>query len=220
VIQFISVEGPDGAGKTTQIQCLSQELKKFGYQVYITREPGGCVIAEKIRKIVLDSESSEMQPVTELLCYAAARAQHVEEVIKPRISNGEIVICDRFSDSTVAYQGYGRGLSHEVIESLNIIATGGLAPDRTLLFMVELEIGKKRLQTRNTKTKTTETRFDDEAAEFCSRVADGFSKLAKASPERIRMINANQSIAAVFNDVKRIGIPELFKNKTRDPHSL
>ena len=132
---FITMEGPDGSGKTTQIQLLEQVLKSQGYKVWVTREPGGTLIGEQIRKIILDVDNEEMDPMTEAILYAAARAQHVKQLIEPALDQGMIVLCDRFLDSSVAYQGVARGLGMDTIEGINQYATGGLVPDITFLLI-------------------------------------------------------------------------------------
>ncbi len=145
---FITFEGIEGCGKTTQIKLLEQHLTEKGFKVLLTREPGGCPIADQIRAILLDAANSAMTPSAELLLYAAARSQHVEEVIKPALADDCIVLCDRFTDATVAYQGYGRGLDLDSIGYLNQLATSGLKPQLTILLDCPVEVGLKRALAR------------------------------------------------------------------------
>lgn len=196
---FISLEGSDGAGKSTQAQLLSQYLIDAGYQVVMTREPGGTGISEQIREILLNPENMEMVNRTEMLLYAAARAQHVEQVIIPALQQGKVVICDRFIDSTIAYQGFGRGFEIDFLNHVNQLATGGLVPHITLLFDIPLEVGLERIKTTR---KNKEDRLEQQAKEFYLKVREGYLHLAKKYPERIKLVPANQSIEEVFTVVK------------------
>ena len=194
---FITFEGIEGCGKTTQLRRLAAGLQVAGHAVRLTREPGGCAIADTLRALLLDSANRAMAPNTELLLYAAARAQHVAEVIRPALEAGGIVLCDRFSDATLAYQGYGRGLDPEMIAELNRVATGGLAPDVTLLLDLPVEDGLARARERNADSDgPDEGRFEAEALAFHQRVRDGYLKLAAAEP-RIRVIDARGDQAMV-----------------------
>lgn len=194
---FITFEGIEGCGKTTQLQRLAAKLQADGHSVLITREPGGCAIADALRALLLDSANSAMAPSTELLLYAAARAQHVAEVIRPALDSGRIVLCDRFSDATLAYQGYGRGLDRQLIGELNRAATGGLSPDVTLLLDFPAAEGLARARRRNAGSDgPDEGRFEAESLAFHRRVRDGYLELAAAEP-RFRVIDANGDQAAV-----------------------
>jgi len=194
---FITFEGIEGCGKTTQLRRLAAELRAAGHAVQLTREPGGCAIADSVRALLLDSANSAMAPSTELLLYAAARAQHVAEVIRPALAAGGIVLCDRFSDATLAYQGYGRGLDPGIIAELNRLATGGLAPDVTLLLDLPVEDGLARARERNADSAgPDEGRFEAEALAFHQRVRDGYLQLA-AADSRIRVIDARGDQAMV-----------------------
>ena len=167
---FITFEGIEGSGKTTQIGLLGEHLESLGYSVVITREPGGCAISDKIRSILLDADNSSISPLTELLLYAAARSQHVSEVIIPALKRGNIVLCDRFTDATLAYQGSGRGIAREKVDMLNQLACQSLRPDLTVLIDCDVSVGLERARRRiETTSGPREERFELEALEFhCS----------------------------------------------------
>ncbi|UFS68963.1 dTMP kinase [Geomonas sp. RF6] len=193
---FITFEGIEGCGKTTQLRLLKERLQSAGEEVVATREPGGCAIADKVRTILLDAENSAMTPCAELLLYAAARAQHVEEVITPALRRGGIVLCDRFTDATVAYQGHGRGLDLDLIERLNALATGGVAPHLTLLMDCPVEVGLSRARARiESSAGEREERFELESMRFHERVRSGYLSLAQRYPERFIVIDAGQGVA-------------------------
>lgn len=190
---FITFEGIEGVGKTTQIRRLAAALQGKGRDVLITREPGGCPIADAIRGILLDPASAGLVPRSELLLYAAARAQHVDEVIRPALQEGKIVLCDRFSDATIAYQGHGRGLDLSLISELNCLASGGVVPDLTILLELPAAEGLKRARRRNADLSLEqEERFERESLEFHCRIREGYLQLAR-SEERFRVIDANGS---------------------------
>ena len=186
---FITIEGVEGAGKTTQAQRLAAAL---GPDVVLTREPGGTPVAERIRDIFLTSDG--ITPMTELLLIAAARAQHVDELIRPALAANQIVICDRFIDATVAYQGYRGGIDLALIHHLNSVATGGLTPDITFILDLPPEIGLQRQQSG----KTHRDRLDREPLELHRKVREGYLSAAKADPERVKLIDATQSPDAVY----------------------
>ncbi len=189
---FITFEGPEGSGKTTQIAALAEFLRQRGHAVFVTREPGGTSIGDRIRGILMDHASRAMQPRTEILLFLASRAQHVAEVIRPRLAKGEIVLCDRYRDATLAYQGYGYGLDIELLRKLNDFATEGLKPDLTLLLDVEVETGLRR------KSGGREwNRLDAYPLEFHRRVRQGYHTLAQAEPQRWVVIDASQPPDAV-----------------------
>jgi len=196
---FISFEGPDGSGKTTQVARLADTLTQLGYQVLITREPGGTPIGDQIRQVLADLKNTGMHPRSETLLFLAARAQLVEQVIKPRLADGHIVLCDRYADSTMAYQGYGHQNDLDQIQSLINFATGGLKPDLTLLLDVGAEVGLKR------KADGSEwNRLDAYSLEFHQRVRKGYLALAEAEPDRWVVINANQQADKVQDLVMRV----------------
>lgn len=196
---FITFEGPDGSGKTTQIGPLRDYLEDHGYSVLITREPGGTVIGDQVRQVLGDLRNTGMHPRTETLLFQAARAQLVEEVIKPHLQNGYIVLCDRYADSTVAYQGYGHQNDLDQIKTLIHYATGGLKPDLTLLFDMDVEEGLKR------KAQGAEwNRLDAYSLEFHQRVRSGYLRLAAAEPERWVIIEAGQSSEIIQSIIREI----------------
>jgi len=189
---FISFEGIEGTGKTIQSRLLRENLVKEGHEVILTEEPGGTRIGLKIRDVLLSVENKGMTPVTELLLYNASRAQHINEVILPALRMGVIVITDRFTDSTVAYQGYGRGIALEIINSLEIMVTEGLKPNITFLLDLEVEAGLKRNRGIN---KTDRLELED--VEFHKRVRDGYLQIAAKEPERIKLIDSSGSIEEI-----------------------
>ena len=192
---FITFEGPDGSGKTTQIELLANYLRQKGYEVITTREPGGTPISEKIRNIILDPNNKEESGVTEALLYAASRAQHVAEKIKPALSAGKIVLCDRFMDSSLAYQAYARGLGEDVI-AINMFAIQGCTPDLTLFLDLDPTIGQERQIARGKLD-----RLEQEGLIFQKKVYAGYQELIKKYPERFRVVNANREIKDIQNDI-------------------
>ncbi|PLY11663.1 MAG: dTMP kinase [Desulfuromonas sp.] len=206
--RFITFEGTEGCGKSTQLRLLADHLSRQGLQVCVTREPGGCPISDAIRQILLDPSSAGMDSKTELFLYAAARAQHLADVVRPALERGEVVLCDRFSDATVAYQGYGRGLDIEQIEHLNREATDGLVPDLTLLLDLPLETGLARAISRNSDSSEDEGRFEQEALAFHQRVRDGYLTLAR-SHDRFRVVPADGDIDEVATRIRHAVAPWL-----------
>lgn len=193
---FITFEGADGCGKTTQINKVVELLKEKGYDVVLTREPGSLEVGQKIRDIVLHHKGF-VSDNCEMFLYLADRSQHVDTFIKPAIDEGKIVLCDRHTDSTLAYQGYGRGRDIEKLDSLNKIATNGLSPDLTILFDVETEVAQ-------TRVGNEKDRIEAAGIEFHKKVRFGYLELAKQNPDRIKAVNANNSIETVYNDTKSI----------------
>lgn len=184
---FITLEGPEGSGKTSQLSQFAEFLRKLGYEVVTTREPGGTSIGDQIRQVLVSMENKKLHPRTEILLFLSARAQLVEELIKPSLENGKIVVCDRYGDSTLAYQGYGHGLPLEPLREMLRFATGGLVPDLTLYLDIEVEKGllrKKRGKEWN--------RLDAYEVEFHRRVRNGYLALAAEEPQRWCVIDANQ----------------------------
>ena len=201
---FITFEGVEGSGKTTQIQRLKKYLTQKGIPCKITREPGGCPIGEKVRKILLNPDHREMVPLSELLLYEAARAQHVKEVIDPFLKKGGVVLCDRFSDATIAYQGYGRKMDLRWIERLNHFSSRGIKPDVTFLLDCPSDIGLKRALKRNrTLKQEKEERFEKEKIQFHQRVRKGYLALAKKEPRRVKVIDTRQGEDKVFNKIRK-----------------
>ncbi len=193
---FITVEGPDGAGKTTQLQLLNDVLKEKGYNVMMTREPGGTRVGNEIRSLILNPDFEEMKEMTEILLYAASRAQHVEELIRPALEAGTIILCDRFVDASLAYQGYGLGHPIDLVRHINDSATGGLAPDRTYLFDLTVTDSKKRMMDRGALDRIEQR---DDA--FRARVYEGFQQIAASDPERVQIVQANRSIEVIHQDL-------------------
>lgn len=188
---FITFEGIEGCGKSTQINLLAAQLQHQGLQVLLTREPGGCPIADQIRGLLLDADNRAMVPMTELMLYAAARSQHLAEVVQPALAAGTLVLCDRFSDATRAYQAFGRGIDRQVMESLNDLACNGLTPDLTLLLDCPVEVGLARARQRIAGSSgPKEERFELESLQFHQRVRDGYLQLAAEEPDRFVVINA------------------------------
>jgi dTMP kinase len=197
--QFVTLEGVDGSGKSTVLSHLGQVLAAQGYPVVPTREPGGTDIGRAIRAVLLDVESTGMSPLCEVMLYAADRAQHVAEVIRPGLEVGNLVLCDRFTDSTIAYQCSGRGLDRDWVEQLCEVAAGGLVPDKTLLLDLPVEEGLRRLAHRraNQDEGRSESRLDEETIAFHRRVYAGYRALAEANPERIVIIDASLPVEEV-----------------------
>lgn len=192
---FVTLEGPEGAGKSTHAAMLSRRLRDLGWEVVAVREPGGTPVGESIRGLLQREE--HLEPEAELLLFAACRAQLVRSVILPALERGACVVCDRFADSTVAYQGFGRGLPLEVIERLNAFAVGGRWPDLTLLLDLEPELGLRRIAERYGREALSHDRIEKEAAAFHERVRRGFLRLAAQAPERWRVIDCSGDVAPV-----------------------
>lgn len=209
---FITFEGGEGSGKSTQIRLLAERLAKRGIGVVTTREPGGCPISDRIRAILLDADSREMTSTAELLLYAAARAQHVAQILSPALKSEKVVLCDRYCDATVAYQGHGRGLDLHLIRTLNDIATGGLYPDLTILIDCPVEVGLGRALGRIRKTAATEQReerFEMEDFSFHNAVRAGYASLAAAEPGRIVTVDGTAAIADVAAAIETIALSRL-----------
>jgi len=208
--RLITFEGIEGCGKSTHANLLAEYLESRGLKVLVTREPGGTRISEAIRNILLSPDFSEMHPYTEVLLYLASRAQHVYELILPSLQQGTIVICDRFSDSTLVYQGYVREININIIETMNKFATGGLTPDITFLLDVSPEEGLRRARSRNKKELRGEDRIEQEDIEFHSKVRTEYIELARRFSDRIHVIKANREIDEVQSDIRRIVDREIF----------
>ncbi len=206
---FITAEGIEGSGKTTQIHRLAETLRGQGYEVVETREPGGTLVAEDIRRLLLQMAGEPITPQSEVLLVLAARSQHIAHVIVPALQRGAVILCDRFFDSTLAYQGYARGLSIPQLAKLNRFATGGLVPDLTLLFDVPVPIGLARRR----KQVAGQNRLDRESVEFHEQVRKGFLALARQSDKRIKKVSTRQSPDIVARRVARLVIE--FLNRRR-----
>ena len=198
---FITFEGMDGSGKTTQMHRLAERLRSLGRTVTETVEPGGPPIAQKIRRILLDSANQELCPAAEILLYFASRAQNVDQWILPALERGEIVLSDRFTDSSLVYQGVGRGLGIATVTDLERIACRGLKPDLTILVDVDAEASLARALARNRAEPHCETRMDDQAIEFHLKVHQAYHALAAAEPERVRLVNGSAGIDEIECEV-------------------
>ena len=207
--KFITFEGPEGGGKSTHVRMLAERLRAEGRTVLVTREPGGTPLAEKIRGLV--REELDDPPVTrsEVLLFLAARAQVVSQVIRPALARGEWVLCDRFADSTFAYQGYGRGIDVGLLRNFNDFATEGLVPDLTILLDVPLEVSRSRLAARQAATATAADRIEQAGTMFHRRLREGFLELAQSEPKRFAVIDSSggveQVAAAVAAAVSQLG---------------
>lgn len=196
---FITMEGPEGAGKTTITQMLGKALQQEGYQVLLTREPGGVPISEQIREVILNKDNTAMDSRTEALLYAAARRQHLVEVVMPELERGGIVLCDRFIDSSLAYQGHARGLDIEEVYNINKFAIGDMMPDATLFFDIDPEEGLRRIQSNGEREVN---RLDLEALDFHKKVCEGYQFIINRWKERFIIVDAGRSIDEVFEETK------------------
>jgi dTMP kinase len=199
---FITFEGPDGAGKTTQLQRLAKELQGVGHEIVVTREPGGTAISDKIRSIILSPENQEMVDQTEVLLYAASRAQHVHELILPALQQSKIVLCDRFIDASIAYQAYGLGVNIELVKAINGFASSGLQATRTYLLDVPVEVSKERLLLRSQDSAQAPLdRIEQKGFEYHHRVRQGFHRIAEDEPNRVVVINAHRTEDEIAVDI-------------------
>ena len=203
---FITFEGIDGCGKSTQLRLLSSELRARGLSVVTTREPGGTTLGQKLRAALLDVEG-QVDPLAELLVFAADRAQHVRTVLRPALAENKIVLSDRYADATVAYQGSGRGFKPGLISEIVQLATGGLMPDLTLLF--DLTVPESAVRTRRRVAAKHTDRLDSENVEFHERVREAYLEIAKSNPQRVRIIDAHRSSPETHELVMDIVIPFL-----------
>lgn len=201
---FITFEGGEGSGKSTQMKLLTESLQKAGHTITTTREPGGTHLGAEIRRLLLSEKSAQLDPKTELLLYTADRCQHVQEVLRPALKKGHIVVCDRYQDSTTVYQGMARGLDSHWIQMCSELATGGLNPDLTFLLDLPPELGLKRSQHRLKTEAKDEGRFEQEDLEFHKKVREGFLNLAKQEPERFHVIEATQKIEVIHEEILEI----------------
>jgi dTMP kinase len=207
---FISIEGLDGSGKTTQIQMVLNYLRKQGVNYIYTREPGGTPLAEKIRQILLDPDNRGMSVISEALLYAAARADHVQHVIRPALDAGKHVICDRYVDSSLVYQGYAGGLPVEYVQQINEMATGNLKPHRTIILDVTATVAQERR-----KAARALDRMEEKDVWFHEQVREGYLDLVKGEPRRIKVVDASQSVEVVQARLRTL-IDEILPR--RDPH--
>lgn len=198
---FVAFEGGEGSGKSTIIEKIYIWLRESGHECVLTREPGGIKISEKIREVILDKENTEMDSRTEALLYAAARRQHLVEKVIPAINSGKIVLCDRFVDSSLAYQGYARGLGIDEVFEINKFAINDCMPNVSILFDINPEIGLERIRKNSSREVN---RLDLEKIDFHNKVREGYTKIYENNKDRMIKINAEQSIDQVFEEVKRI----------------
>jgi dTMP kinase len=201
---FITLEGPEGSGKTSQLPGLADFLREKGYDLITTREPGGTSIGDQIRKVLFDLDNKGMNPRSEILLFQASRAQLVDEVIRPALAAGKVVLCDRYADSTLAYQGYGHGVDLATLQEIVSFATGGLKPDLSVFLNISVEEGLSR------RTKGGDwNRLDDYDKDFHRRVYDGYQKLIAAEPDRWATVNAAQPPEAVAVDLRKMVLGRL-----------
>lgn len=205
---FITIEGPDGGGKTTQMNMLVPVLEERGLDIVRTREPGGTDIGDQIRSVIMDMKNKSMDPRAEILLFCASRAQLVSELIRPSLAAGKIVLCDRYADSTIAYQGYGHGLDRVALKNLLDFATGGLKPDLTLLLDISAEAGLRRRITNHDEWN----RMDDYALQFHERVRKGYLEMAAAEPDRFAVINADRLKEEIHEEIVSVIMRKLNRN--------
>ena len=201
--KLITWEGLDGSGKSTQLALAAERLRGKGFRVTTTREPGGTAVGQQVREIVLHEPRGSVAPLTELALMFAARAQHIEQVILPALGAGDVILCDRFTDSSVAYQGYGRGIPLEVIRGLENFLCQGVRPDLTVILEVDPETGARRSGQRNRAAAEPDTRFEQEGTEFFERVRQGYREIARQEPARVRLVDGRGSIAEVHERVRQ-----------------
>lgn len=205
---FITFEGTEGSGKSTQIKILARRLTRLGHAVVITREPGGTHFGEQIRKVLLSVQNHGLDPRAELFLYLASRTQHLEEIILPALKNGNVVLCDRFSDATLAYQGFGRRLEMKIVRAASDYAAKGISPDLTLLLDLDVRVGLIRVRDRGRSN-----RLDRELREFHERVRTGYLRLARLAPRRIKIVEASREPAAVARNIQSI-VDRLLKGRS------
>ncbi|CCH47728.1 dTMP kinase [Pseudodesulfovibrio piezophilus] len=201
---FITFEGIEGTGKTTQIAKVEKYLTSLGKDVLLTLEPGGSRVGQELRKMLLHVENQDITPQTELFLYLADRAQHVSQIIRPNLAAGKVVLCDRFADSTIVYQGFGRGLDTKVLQQLNDVAVDGLWPDLTILLDIDPEVGLQRANSRNLEENKTneEGRFEAEHISFHKRIREGYLTWAALNRDRVKVADASASPEKVFEQIK------------------
>jgi len=208
---FITLEGPDGSGKTSHVQPLADFLQSHGYSVITTREPGGTEIGDQVRRVIMDMKNKGMNPRTEILLFQASRVQIVEQVIRPALKAGKVVICDRYADSTMAYQGYGHQTDLVFLRQLLRFATGGLQPDLTLLLDLDARKGLQRRQ----KSGGEWNRLDDYEVEFHERVREGYHHLANAEPERWVTVDASNDMVSLQSKIREVVLTRLTEHESR-----
>jgi dTMP kinase len=213
---FITLEGIDGTGKSTQYRLLLNYLKKCGYSVCATREPGGTRVGERIRSILLDSSTKKMSALAELALMYAARAQHLEEVVRPALARGQTVLSDRFNDASMAYQGYGRKLGTKIVRALDRIVCGMTQPDLTLVLDLGPEVALKRAQGRELRRNSRRGRFEAESLKFHERVRRGYLAIAHQEPKRVKVVKAGRPVNEVQLEIRKLVVELLNKRRTRE----
>jgi len=217
--KFITFEGPEGAGKSTQIQLLARFLTQHGHTVHVTREPGGTDIGNQIRRVLHDVNNTAMHAITEIVLYSASRAQLVAEVVKPLLAQGTVVLCDRYADSTYAYQGFGRKLDLHTLQTITRFATQSLTPDLTIYLDLPVEDGLSRKQQANEAGEGELNRMDRQTVDFYQRVRTGYLTMAQQEPERWIVIDARQSITAIHREIcRRLVALGIVDNETEQVH--
>ena len=201
---FVSFEGVEGCGKTTQISKLSDLLTERGISHTVTREPGGTAVGDSIRRVLLHSETMHLTPAAELLLFYASRSQNIEEKIRPALDRKDVIICDRFFDASLAYQGYGRGLPLDFIDGLTDLVCTQYRPDLTILLDIDPVVGLRRARRRNSGQTEDEGRFEAEGFAFYQRIRQGYLELAARSPERIKVISAAGAVGEVHAEIRRV----------------
>lgn len=211
---FLSFEGIDGCGKTTQLESMARRLRAAGCEPVIAQEPGGTRLGNRIRALLLDAANAELQPIPELLLYFASRAQNIAEVIRPALEAGRVVLCDRFTDATAAYQGYGRGLGLQAVRQIEEIACRDVKPDLTFWLDIDPETGVARARRRNNARNGEESRMEQEGREFYAKVRQGYMEIHQAEPRRVRRIDAAGSVEDVARRIDEaaasvLGLPRV-----------
>lgn len=208
---FITFEGIEGCGKTTQISLLKEYLEQKGYSVVATREPGGTQIGDSMRTILLDSRNTHIDIKTELLLYEASRAQHIKDVVRPALDKGSIVLCDRFTDATLAYQGYAQRINKDLIERLNQFATDNITPDFTILIDCPVEIGIKRAKKRGATVnqKINEDRFEEKNISFHQNVRLGYLQIAECNSNRIHIVDGREDVSTVQQGIRTVVLKKI-----------
>ena len=201
---FITLEGIDGTGKSTQLRLLVQHLKKRGLAVRVTREPGGTKVGERIRKILLASTTTRLAPLAELALMYAARAQHLQEVIRPALAKGETVVSDRYNDASLAYQGYGRKLGVEIVRAFDRIICARTQPDLTIVLDLAPPLSLQRAQGRQSRRKSKQERFELEGMNFHQRVRRGYLAIARKEPRRVKVVQADKPVAEVQAEIRKV----------------
>jgi dTMP kinase len=201
---FITLEGIDGTGKSTQLRLLARHLRKRGLAVRVTREPGGTKVGERIRKILLASTTTRLAPLAELALIYAARAQHLQEVIRPALAKGEIVVSDRYNDASLAYQGYGRELGVETVRAFDRLVCARTQPDLTILLDLAPRLSLRRAQARQSWRKSKQERFELEGMNFHKRVRDGYLAIARKQPRRVKVVQADRPVLEVHAEIRKL----------------